>query len=137
MIEHIVPDTSDDGPYRIDAEHAPPTPPGFGPGRWVRDPEARGWRWQLPDRRQPPPDSERPIVICRWFDRATDPEQATMILTRHVNLRRSEISLRIGRCLVKHWDEYHDKRSPGEILLDRRQAEYLRDALTAMLERKP
>ena len=140
--ERIIADTIT-GKSPVDAEHCPVPPAEWGPGVMVRDVARRCWRWTpLPAPwTQPPPTAARPILEMYWLDHHTQWRDATARLrlaTDSVEIggrRTRALSIRIGLCPGDAWDQPRDRESPGEIVVVDDQIEYLRDALTAMLER--
>lgn len=141
----IIPDTviTDE----VSATSCPVPPPEWGPGRLVRDALNRCWRFEPPpppDVPQPPVDSARPILVGRWYTRGGAAGGSHVTGRMRVDHDRlvtdgtvAIISIRFGLCPIRQWDEPRDKNGPGELVMDRGQAEYLRDALTALLAKEP
>jgi hypothetical protein len=148
---------SDTATGDVDQYRCPVPPSEWGPGSMVRLVAHRGWQWVAPppprarwEPMQPPPAGARPIAIGLWDDGAravTEPAtQCTVRLRRDVDTNGPRaadgsgfeyITLAIAQCDVATWEEARPKCRVGTLGLKRAQAEYLRDALTAMLERKP
>jgi hypothetical protein len=131
---------SDTATGEVDQYRCPVPPAEWGPGSMVRLVSHRGWQWVAPppprhrwEPMQPPATDDRPILITARIRREVDtsgPRDAGGHMVE-------AFSVTFANCDVAAWDEPRDKERLGELIMYRSQAEYLRDALTAMLERKP
>ena len=152
MTDRFMPDTihTDD----VSAHSVPTPPPAWGPGRLIRDDERAGWRFvraiddkpNVLDRwARPPVDARAPIATLSWF-RDTGgahcgpglppiPSTARIALVQPVKGGEFVFLIDVAHCDVRTWSETSPKDRAGTAKLDREQAEYLRDALTAMLAR--
>ena len=154
--ERFIPDTSSTGDDSVSDWRVPVPPAEWGPGAMVRMPAYCGWQWVPPPPAesrwaQPPPgdvhlrgDRARsgPIAVGSWSDGGNTVRVSGRMLWEQDSLviagtAAECISISIARCDVATWGEARDKDRIGELMFNRTQAEYLRDALTAMLERKP
>lgn len=121
----------------------------------VRDPVNRGWQWTPPpppnsrwEPAQPPATGDRPILIATWYEPAgggfTSSRKCTGRIRKEVDTNGPRnpdgslfeyITIAFSANDVESWSEARPKERHGELGMNREQATYLRDALTAMLER--
>jgi hypothetical protein len=137
--ERFIPDTVSGD---VDQYRCPVPPAEWGRGSMVRIVERRGWQWVAPppprarwEPMQPPATGTRPIAIGLWANRANGEDECTVALRDCGG--GGYVELALAACDVATWNEPRPKPLVGSLALIREQAEYLRDALTAMLERKP